>query len=369
MVSVPQNGKRTTTVHQTARTSAATAGHTAPSGSRPSESPAADGLPWLKLSENTEGSRYFEDESGKPVNLFGMARCQCCAWCSEDSQYGGAAGVARHFQNLGCNVIRLAIDVTNPAAQMGAHDYILECGGYNEAGINRFIDRYVEPDLRAILDEGMYVVLDLHEYPPEGVDEVQYAREHYIPIWRELAKRYKDEPGIAVFELWNEPYPADVSLIQKGDEDWIAGVREFFIDAVNEVREIDKRHVIMVSDYNAGWGTAWDATWGYHQQRLDPVYRNTCYSIHLSNQQLDIEAPNYADWLIRTADANNVCLVYGEVETEPGISSVKGMVNLVDLLRKNETTHHPAAILWRPHNDEINYVSYWTDFVKGYTAR
>lgn len=28
---------------------------------------------WLRLSENTEGPRYFVDEGGKPVNLFGMA--------------------------------------------------------------------------------------------------------------------------------------------------------------------------------------------------------------------------------------------------------------------------------------------------------
>ncbi len=324
---------------------------------------------WLRLSENTEGPRYFVDEGGKPVNLFGMARCQSCAWGSENGPYGGAAGVARHFQSLGCNLIRLAIDVTDPAAQMGAHDYILECGGYNEAGIDRFIEKYVDPDLQALMDTGVYVMLDLHDYPPKGVDEVAYAREHYIPIWRGLAKRYKDEPRIAVFELWNEPYPADIALVQKNDAAWVKSIREYFIDAVEDLRRIDQKHVIMVSDYNAGWGMAWDTCWKDYRHLVDPVYRNTCYSIHLSNQQMDKEDPVYGEWLIRTAAENNVCLLYGEVETEPGISSVAEIVNLVSLIRDHESTHHPVAVLWRPHNDDINYVSYWTDFVKEYTSR
>ena len=324
---------------------------------------------WLRLSENTEGPRYFVDEGGKPVNLFGMARCQSCAWGSENGPYGGAAGVARHFQSLGCNLIRLAIDVTDPAAQMGAHDYILECGGYNEAGIDRFIEKYVDPDLQALMDTDVYVMLDLHDYPPKGADEVAYAREHYIPIWRGLAKRYKDEPRIAVFELWNEPYPADIALVQKDDAAWVKSIREYFIDAVEDLRRIDQKHVIMVSDYNAGWGMAWDTCWKDYSHLVDPVYRNTCYSIHLSNQQMDKEDPVYGEWLIRTAAENNVCLLYGEVETEPGISSVAEIVNLVSLIRDHESTHHPVAVLWRPHNDDINYVSYWTDFVKEYTSR
>jgi len=30
---------------------------------------------WISLSDNTKGPRYFVDSKGKPVNLFGMARC------------------------------------------------------------------------------------------------------------------------------------------------------------------------------------------------------------------------------------------------------------------------------------------------------
>ena len=324
---------------------------------------------WLRLSENTEGPRYFVDEGGKPVNLFGMARCQSCAWGSENGPYGGAAGVARHFQSLGCNLIRLAIDVTDPAAQMGAHDYILECGGYNEAGIDRFIEKYVDPDLQALMETGVYVMLDLHDYPPKGADEVAYAREHYIPIWRGLAKRYKDEPRIAVFELWNEPYPADIALVQKNDAAWVKSIREYFIDAVEDLRRIDQKHVIMVSDYNAGWGMAWDTCWKDYRHLVDPVYRNTCYSIHLCNIQLENEAPHYADWLVRRAEECNACFVFGEIETEPGIATTVGMENLVKLLRESADTHHFAAVLWRPHDDTSNYVPVWTDFAREYTAR
>ena len=324
---------------------------------------------WLHLSENTTGPRYFVNESGEIIQFFGMARAQCCAQSCEDGPYGGAAGVARHFKNLGCNVIRLAVDITDLSKEKGIADEILLRGGYNEAGINRFIDEKVDPDLQAIMNEGMYVILDLHEYPPQGADEVAYAREHYIPIWRELAKRYKDEPRIAVFELWNEPYPADIALVQKNDAAWVKSIREYFIDAVEDLRRIDQKHVIMVSDYNAGWGMAWDTCWKDYRRLVDPVYRNTCYSIHLCNIQLENEAPHYADWLVRRAEECNACFVFGEIETEPGIATTVGMENLVKLLRESADTHHFAAVLWRPHDDTSNYVPVWTDFAREYTAR
>ena len=324
---------------------------------------------WLHLSENTTGPRYFVNVSGEIIQFFGMARAQCCAQSCEDGPYGGAAGVARHFKNLGCNVIRLAVDITDLSKEKGIADEILLRGGYNEAGINRFIDEKVDPDLQAIMNEGMYVILDLHEYPPQGADEVAYAREHYIPIWRELAKRYKDEPRIAVFELWNEPYPADIALVQKNDAAWVKSIREYFIDAVEDLRRIDQKHVIMVSDYNAGWGMAWDTCWKDYRRLVDPVYRNTCYSIHLCNIQLENEAPHYADWLVRRAEECNACFVFGEIETEPGIATTVGMENLVKLLRESADTHHFAAVLWRPHDDTSNYVPVWTDFAREYTAR
>ncbi len=327
-------------------------------------------MKWLKLSENKSGARYFVDEDGKPINLFGMARCQSCAVHSEDPVFGGAGGVAAHYKALGCNMIRLAVDVRTSSGERGYHDdYIEECGGYNPEGIRAFIEKYVAPEVEEIKNEGMYILLDLHEYPPAELDDVhiiKYAREHYIPIWRAFAEYFKNEPAVMAYEIWNEPYPADVATAMKDSTEWVAGIREFFFDAVSEIRKIDARHVIMASDYNAGWGMAWDICWKDCCHRLDTA-ENTCFSIHLSDKQLEKEVPQYTDWLIDTAKDNNVCLLYGEIETEEGISSQKEIENLVKLIKENEATHHITAVLWRPHDDKSNYTYIWSDFAKEYT--
>lgn len=329
-------------------------------------------MKWLSLSKNTTGARYLVNEENEPVNLFGMARCQgCCE--TELKEYGGVDGVCEHFKALGCNYIRLAVYLrgqTGERGDMPVTDMIELCGGYNPEGINRFIDEYVDPDVQAIKKHGMYIMLDLHDYPPSNVDSeiIRFAYEKYLLIWKEFAKRYKDDPDIAVFEIWNEPYPADTATALKDSPEWVECIREFFFEAVKTIREIDKKHIIMVSDYNAGWGKAWDICWKNYKDKLDPEFNNTCFSIHVGIQQLDIEAPEYGEWVVKTAEDNNVCLLLGEVETEGGISSVTSIVNLVDMIISTRDTHHMTAVLWRPHNDEINYVKYWTEPIKNYIS-
>lgn len=181
-----------------------------------------------------------------------------------------------------------------------------------------------------------------------------------------MAKFYKDEPQISVYEIWNEPYPADCSTALKDDPEWIKGIRKFYTDAVKAILEIDQKHIIMASDYNAGWGRAWEICWKDYCKDLDE-YNNTCFSIHVGHEQLDYNYADYSDWMIRMAAENNACLYMGEIETEPGIETVKGIENLVELITKTADTHHFPAVLWRPHGDEVNYVKYWHDAVAVYT--
>ena len=79
--------------------------------------------------------------------MFGMARCQYHAIDTEDYQHytGEVAGVAQHFKNLGCNSIRLAISFNTAVDQ--ATDLVEQCGGYNETGIQKYITKYVDPDV------------------------------------------------------------------------------------------------------------------------------------------------------------------------------------------------------------------------------
>lgn len=341
---------------------------------------------WLTLSKNTEGPRFIIDSTGNPFPLFGMARCQITAPLDEDPVYGGIDGLSKYFKDAGCNSIRLAVAAHNQLKPNA--DFIEDCGGYNEIGINKFIEQYVDPDVQAIIKNGMYVVLDLHEYPPsipKGDTNpslvIKYAREHYIPIWRELAKKYKDEPMVAMYELWNEPYAADQGSLKIGSDgiisegtykgyNWNENVRQFFIDCVKEVRKSDTKHMILVSDFNAGWGSAWATTWGKYKNQVDPGFNNVLYSAHAAKDHL--LGFVYDDYWANTSTNNNICLQFGEVETEEWMASEQSMKDFIEMLKERSNTHHYSAFLWRPHKNILNsndYIAVWSVFAKSYTKR
>ena len=343
---------------------------------------------WLRLSDNTTGPRYIVDANGEPFQLYGMARCQSCAPMDEDPIYMMADGVAAHFREIGCNSIRLSIDVINQNFPNG--DFIEDCGGYNPEGIQKFITQYVDPDVQAIIGEGMYVILDLHLYPkgdsqdPNPAELIQEARDKYIPIWRELAKRYKDEPMVAMYELWNEPYAADQGSLKLTDTgrikegqyrgyDWKSDVRQFFIDCAAEVRKIDQKHMILVSDWNAGWGCAWPTMWGDDPYAADPVYKNLLFSVHagrdqLSEQALFGEGFNMDSYWANLAEENNIALHFGEVEAEEK-ADTDCLGNFVEMIGNRADTHHYSVMMWRPRGDERNRVDLWGDFAASYSTK
>ncbi len=333
--------------------------------------------PFLSLSTNTSGPRYLIDSDKQPFQLFSMARCQDLS-DEEDAAYNGLDGLCAHFKNLGCNAIRLAVATHDINYSL---DRVEECGGYNPTGIQNFITKYIDPEVKTIISNGMYVILDLHAYPPcdNALDIVPYARSHYIPIWTELAKRYANEPVIAIFELWNEPYPADqrslgmntngtITLPDNTVYDWSADVRQFYIDCAQAVRQYDTKHIMLLSDFNAGWGTAWPVTWDGHEYDADPVYKKIMFSIHAAREHLDTEFTYYNSWWAGISSSNNIALHLGEIETEGDLMSTAGMQNFVSMLETRKATYHYSSALWRPHNDVDNYVSVWNSFAKSYTT-
>ncbi len=321
---------------------------------------------WLTLSQNTTGARYFVDSLGNPVQLFGMARCQSHA-DSEDLLYSSTADVnslTKHYSDLNCNFMRLAIECS---------EICQEGGGVSTDDINRFISNKIDPDVQAIIRSGMYVMLDVHMYPPTAPEDedgaeytVQYAYDNYIPLLTELAKKYADEPMVAVIEIWNEPYPADQTTLEYNRETWNELVRQFYIDAVSEIRKYDKRHVLLVSDYNAGWGTAVPETWKGYYTQVDPEYNNTAFSIHASAEQLDTDFEYYSAWYKTTAANNNLCLLFGEIETEGELMTEAGLQNLISFFSETKDEFHFSGALWRPHSDEANYVYLWKEWISDY---
>lgn len=318
---------------------------------------------WLSLSKNTTGPRYFVDANGNPVNLFGTARCKYHQ-NEEDVLYtdGGDADVnslTKHYANFGMNFMRLSIFPSEL------------CGGEvpTDREIDIYLTEHVDPDVQAIIKSGMYVMIDLHLYPQQETkykvqtasEIVNYARKYYIPILKGIARMYRDEPMVAVYELWNEPYPADQEDLNHNVSEWNGLLREYFIDAVNEIRKIDTKHVVMVSDFNAGWGMCTGVTWDGHYDRLDPVYKNTCFSTHIARDHVTKQWNSYYSWYKSYTNDKNICIVFGEIETEGDLMSTEGMQTLLNFFDETKDVYHFSGNLWRPHGWAGEYHELWSD--------
>ena len=110
---------------------------------------------------------------------------------------------------------------------------------------------------------GMYVILDLHAAPggqgndlnisdrdpaqPSLWDDAAH-RDKTVALWRELARRYRDEPAVAGYDLINEP---NWGFADAGDkhgckETGNAPLRELLVRISAAIREVDRRHMLIV---------------------------------------------------------------------------------------------------------------------------
>ncbi|MBE5779266.1 MAG: glycoside hydrolase family 5 protein [Clostridiales bacterium] len=134
-------------------------------------------------------------------------------------------------RKLGCDVIRLPIHFEK---------------------ICREEDGYLIPEkITTILDNvaawceelEMYIVLDFHNdctadsFTPVDVDKI------LIPVWTQLANRYKDRSEYIVYEIMNEPHNIDIPL-------W----NEIIARVHKVIRQIDQKHWVIVG------GADWNST-------------------------------------------------------------------------------------------------------------
>ena len=127
---------------------------------------------------------------------------------------------------------------------------------------------------------GMYLILDLHAAPGGQGNDLPIAdrdptkpslwqspenRRKVVALWRKLAARYKDEPAIGAYDLLNEPnWDFDGPGGDHGCKDEKqAALWDYYKDLTAAVREIDKRHMLIIegncwgNNYK-GLPAAWD---------------------------------------------------------------------------------------------------------------
>lgn len=110
----------------------------------------------------------------------------------------------------------------------------------------------------------MYLVLDLHAAPGGQGNDLNISdrdpskpslwddpanQDKMVALWRKLAERYRDEPHVAAYDIINEPNWGFASREDRNGckEDANGPLRELQVRTTAAIREVDRRHIVIVA--------------------------------------------------------------------------------------------------------------------------
>jgi hypothetical protein len=255
---------------------------------------------WLKVR-----GQYIVDSNGKPFPLGGYSVGLSDWLWNEFPRFGTIPMAARYFRSLGLNACRLGL------GERYGDDYwvagILRGGKgafHRFGGPEGYVKKFVRPMVEQIANEGMYVILDWHD--AYSMDDAKI--EKIAQFWEAAAKEFKDEPRIAMFQIMNEPtFPEGQCRPEFAER-----IRRITKDMIGRIRKHDKRHIILVSDWNVGWGWATESQW--KPVNFDPgdPMRQVAFSKHISGEHCNDAF--MAGGVDRIADLYDVPMIFDEVE-------------------------------------------------------
>ena len=154
-----------------------------------------------------------------------------------------------NIKSLGCDVIRLPIDLHSMTD--GAPNYTVD--PLFLSLLDQIVDWTEELELHLILDNCAF---------GDAADTEPDADQILVPIWSQMAERYKDRSPRLYYEILNEPHGIS-------DARW-GQVQQKVIDAI---RAIDPDHTIVVTGAEYG---------SYNNLKYLPFYRddNLVYTFH-----------------------------------------------------------------------------------------
>lgn len=143
---------------------------------------------------------------------------------------------------MGMNVVRLNLSTYHFESDEEPYAYLEE--GWE------WLDR----EIVWAKDAGVYLILNIHFAPGMSADtDIDFWQnpdnlDRTAAVWRQIAMRYKDEPTIAGYDLFNEPEPPSEAI-------WA----DFVDEMVTAIREEDQNHLIVleailsIRDANGNW--------------------------------------------------------------------------------------------------------------------
>ncbi|MGB9877539.1 MAG: cellulase family glycosylhydrolase [bacterium] len=227
---------------------------------------------WLKVKQNK-----IVDEKGEPYKLVALGYPMVnFMWCEPRIQYrfGDIGGICSYLRSLGVNAIRLAFNP--PQTDYAVSNVPSPAGRYPTP--EEFVERELAPLVERFERGGLYVILDFH-----GAGDYPTLFGWALRAWRAIAQRFRNDPYIAWYELWQEPYFYPKEAKEQGlspaeiRKKHIPGQRLYYLDAIREIRKWDKRHIVMVEDYGPWWRVA-EEQWGPINFQVDPGFDNALFA-------------------------------------------------------------------------------------------
>ncbi len=257
---------------------------------------------WLSVK-----GKNIVDASGKPFPLGGYSSFPGEVWFDQIPRYGTHALAARYFRDMGLNACRLGLSNVLPnhwSAGIEREGPLFDRFG----GPEGYVKKYLRPMVDQITGEGIYVIIDWHwtyGMTHEFVEQIGQ-------FWEATAKEFKDDPKVAMFQLLNEP-----SFREEGQTtpDIAPLIRKITKDYITRIRKHDKRHIILVPDWNSGWGWATESQWS--PVNFDPgdPQKQIVYSKHIAKEHMTDAF--MAGGVDAVADRWDVPIVFDEAETGP----------------------------------------------------
>lgn len=215
----------------------------------------------------------------------------------------------------------------------------------------------------------MYLILDLHAAPGGQGNDLNISdrnpslpslwdsednQQKTIALWKKLAERYVNEPWIGGYDIINEPnWGFEDSLDKNGLKEKGNGpLRKLMVDITNAIREIDKKHIIIIE--GNGWGNNYNG--------IFPVWdKNMVLSYHKYWNFNDV---NSIKGMLEAREKQNVPVWLGET----GENSNTWFTDAIRLLEQ-----HNIGWAWWPlkkagHNNPLeipsnhnynNLVDFW----------
>jgi hypothetical protein len=136
-------------------------------------------------------------------------------------------------------------------------------------------------------EEGLYVILDLHDAPGGqtgiNIDDsygypwlfvTEQHKQQFYQIWKETAKRYRNNKTILGYDLLNEPiassfFTQDTAMLN-------LQLDTLLRTATQTIRQVDKNHLVIVSGSRWGQDYSIFKDWNYDDKLIFTCHRYHC---------------------------------------------------------------------------------------------